>query len=106
MATFSDAAWDGDASNYKDTDAYCAACMIDENPAGGKKTQDKCKLPYKEPGGAVNKNALRAIAAALAGARGGVQASPSSKKAAARKVKALMMEAKMEVGDSTKHMAG
>ena len=22
----SDAAWDGSASNYKDTDAYCAAC--------------------------------------------------------------------------------
>lgn len=96
MTTFSDKPWDGSASNYADTDAYCAACMIDENPAGKAKVQALCKLPYKEPGGAVNKNALRAIAAALAGARGGLKdVSAQAKAKAASLLDRLMHEAKM-----------
>ncbi len=43
------ASWDGSASNYKDTDAYCAACLIDVN-TGTPKTQDHCMLPVKLDG--------------------------------------------------------
>lgn len=44
--------WSGSASNYKDTDAYCSACLIDVNAAAGKSEKDQahCKLPVKPPG--------------------------------------------------------
>lgn len=45
-------AWDGSASNYDDTDAYCSACLIDVNGAAGRdtKAQSHCMLPVKAPG--------------------------------------------------------
>src|SRR5262249_2508609 len=86
-------------------DRYCKACLIDLN-TGGQKTAGNCKLPYKEPNGDVNVNALRAIAAVLGGARGGVQAPPDAKKAAARKLVGLMKSANMTPGDPTLKMAG
>ena len=104
MAT--DAAWDGSASNYKDTDAYCQACLIDENEAGQDKVQSKCKLPVYSPSGALNSNAVHAAAAALAGARGGVSSSPQSKKAAAKKLIRLYGELKETPPDSLKKLAG
>ncbi len=100
----SDAPWDGAASNYRDTNAYCAACLIDENESGDK-TQDNCKLPVKTPDGAINRNAVHAAAAALAGGRGGVKASPASKKAAARKLVRLYGELKEPPPNSIKNMA-
>ncbi len=44
--------WDGSASNYEDTEAYCAACLIDVNDAAGNETkkQSHCMLPVKAPG--------------------------------------------------------
>lgn len=106
MTTFTDAPWDGAASNYKDTDSYCSACLIDANPSGQKKVQANCKLPYKTPDGAVSKGALRAISGALQGSRGGVEASPEDKRAAARKIIPLMKEAKIDVGDGLYKVAG
>lgn len=41
--------WDGSASNYKDTAAYCRACLIDVN-TGDTKDQAHCMLPVKEDG--------------------------------------------------------
>jgi hypothetical protein len=45
-------AWDGSASNYEDTDAYCSACLMGVNAAAGRdeKVQSHCKLPVKQPG--------------------------------------------------------
>jgi hypothetical protein len=80
----SDAAWDGSASRFPTTESYCRSCLIDENPSGQQKTQALCKLPIREPSGAINRNAVHAAAAALAGGRGGVQAPAESKRAAAR----------------------
>jgi len=101
-----DRPWDGSASRYKDTDAFCAACLIDTNPAGKDKIQANCKLPIKEPNGDINKNALSAAAAALAGARGGLKnVSPAEKKKAARALIRAYAEARMEVPDSLKNMA-
>lgn len=98
--------WDGAASGYKDADAFCAACLIDSNPAGKAKTQDNCKLPVKEPNGDINTNALGAASAALAGARGGLKdVSPSDKKAAAKKLLSYYNGAKMTPPDSLKKLA-
>jgi hypothetical protein len=73
-------------SDYRDAAAFCSACLIDLNPPGGDKSKGDCKLPVKEPGGAVNINAVHAAAAALAGARGGVQAPTDKKRAAAKRL--------------------
>lgn len=86
-------AWDGSASRYADTNAYCKACLIDENEPGADKVQAMCHLPVYEPNGDLNANAVRAAAAALGGARGGVKASADAKAAAARKLDRLKKEA-------------
>ena len=85
---------------------YCDACMIDMNEPGGQKTAGQCKLPYKEPDGTVNANALRSIAAILGGARGGVDAPADKKRAAARKTAGLMRANNMTPGDGLMRMAG
>lgn len=57
--------WDGSASGYADTNAYCKACLIDVNPAGKAKAQSHCMLPVKAPGS--SKFADRGIMAAAGG---------------------------------------
>ena len=107
MATFSDKPWGSiSESDYASPEAFCSACLIDMNEGGGPKTKDKCKLPIKEPGGAVNMNGMRAAAAALAGARGGVNAPAEMKRMAAKKLMRMMGEAKMEPPESMRRMAG
>jgi hypothetical protein len=70
-------------SDYATPEAFCRACLIDLNDSTPK-SKDKCKLPVREPGGALNRNGVHAAAAALAGARGGVQAPVEDKAKAAR----------------------
>lgn len=88
MATFTDRPWDGAASKYADTAAYCRACLINENdgPASGW-TQDKCHLPVREPDGTVNKNAIRNALARFG------QVQSGGKSAALAKLHALAKEA-------------
>lgn len=57
--------WDGSASNYDSTEAYCSACLIDVTPSGEAKSQAYCKLPVKAPGS--NKYADKGIVAAAGG---------------------------------------
>lgn len=103
---FSDAPWDGSASRYRDTTAYCSACLIDLNEPGADKVQSNCKLPVKEPSGTYNRQAIRAAAAALMGARTPVDAPASEKSRAARKLLRLMAEAGIEAGESLRRLAG
>ena len=104
--SLSSAPWDGSASNYDTPEAYCSACLVDLNDGGGEKTKSACHLPVREPGGAYNRAALGAAAAALAGGRGGgVQISPAAKKAAARKLASLYRRFKLDVPDSLQKMA-
>lgn len=104
--TFTSQPWNGAASRFKDSAAYCSSCLIDENKPGEPKVQALCKLPVKEPDGRVNVNALRAADGALGGSRGNsVQASPDSKKSAAKRLVSLMTEAKMIVGSGLKNLA-
>ncbi len=57
---YTEAPWDGSASRFTTAEAYCNASAIDLNPAGGPKTKSACHLPYKEPGGTINVNGVRA----------------------------------------------
>jgi hypothetical protein len=79
-------------ASYPTAAEYCAACLIDRNPAGDAKTKTRCKLPVYEPlrmGGRLNRNAVRAAADRLVATRGGVAASPAERQAAARRLVAL-----------------
>lgn len=100
-----DKAWDGSASRWPSTESYCKSCLLDTNPPGEKKVQSNCKLPIREPDGTINKNALGAASAALAGARGGISASSADKKSAAKALIRAYNEAKMDVPDSLKRMS-
>jgi len=93
-------------ADYKDAAAFCKACLIDLNEPGEEKVKAKCKLPVYEPGGALNRSAVHAAAAALAGARGGVQAPLEEKRKAARKLIALYRDLKEEPPESLKKLAG
>lgn len=98
--------WDGSASNYKDANAYCAACLVDANEPGSDKVKALCKMPVREPSGDYNRTALGAAAAALAGARGnGVDLPPAEKKKAAKKLAALYARFQLPLPDSLKNMA-
>lgn len=104
---FSNKPWGSIAeSDYRDAEQFCAACLIDLNEPGQEKVKAKCKLPVKEPGGAYNRNAIHAAAAALAGARGGVDAPPEEKRKAARRLIRLYREMDEEPPESLRRMAG
>lgn len=93
-------------SDYKDAKTFCKYCLIDLNKPGEEKVKALCKLPVYEPNGALNRNAVHAAAAALAGARGGVDAPLEEKRAAARKLLRLYAELKEEAPESIKKLAG
>lgn len=75
-------------SDYSDAQ-YKRAALICEGSGTPKET---CHLPVREPDGTLNRNGVRAAAAALAGARGGVKVSPAAKRQAAKKLLALYKE--------------
>lgn len=83
LAHASDTPW----SNYKESDytpeQWHAACLIHQHE-GSPTSKSQCKLPVRTPNGTLNSNGVHAAAAALAGARGGVQASAEEKAKAAR----------------------
>jgi len=63
------------------------------------------KLPVREPDGTLNRNGVHA-AAALAGARGGVDAPPEKKRAAARALIRLYRELEEDPPESLRRLAG
>jgi hypothetical protein len=74
-------------SDFKESDytleQWHNACLIHQH-TGAPTSKAQCKLPVKTPNGTLNSNAVFAAAAALAGARGGVDAT-SEEKAKAKK---------------------
>lgn len=96
-------AWNGGAENYDSAEAYCKACLVDNNPAGKPKVKDQCHLPVRSAGGGLNHAGMAAAAAALAGARGGYQG--PDKKAAAKKLLGLYRSEGMDPPPSLKNMA-
>lgn len=103
----SNAPWgDTSASDYEDAGAFCDACLINGNDGPRSKwAKGACKLPVKQPNGDLNRNAVHAAAAVLAGGRGGVDASPADKKAAARKLIGLYGALQEDPPDSLKSLA-
>lgn len=67
--------------------------------------KDHHKLPVREPDGTLNRNAVHAAAAVLAGARGGVDAPAEAKRKAARKLIALYRELEEEPPASLRRLA-
>lgn len=67
--------------------------------------KDHHKLPVREPDGTLNRNAVHAAAAVLAGARGGVDAPPEQKRRAARQLLRLYREMDETPPESLRRMA-
>lgn len=103
MAGMTNRPWDGSASRFT-IQQWRASCLIDTG-VGDPDTKGRYKLPVQEPDGTLNTNAMHAAAAALVGGRGGVQASPAAKKAAARKLVRLYGQANETPPPSLKNMA-
>lgn len=98
-----DKAWDGSASRYANTPAFCRACIVNTNTGDPKTwTQDNCKLPVEEPNGDVNRNAVHNAAARLSQ----TQIPPAQKKAAARKLAGYYRQMKEDLPDIVKRLAG
>lgn len=87
LGKVSDSPWQFSEKDYGTADHYCGACLIDLNP-GAPKIKGMCKLPVREPGGALNSNGVHAAAQRLSG----VDAPAEAKKAAAKKLLALYAE--------------
>lgn len=103
----SDKPWNPDHASYGEAPRFCYYSLINDNAVPtGQWSFDKCKLPVYEPNGDLNRNAVHAAAAALAGARGGVRSSPQAKSAAARKLIALYHKLNEPVPDSIRRIAG
>lgn len=103
---FTDEPWETPRSDLSAED-YCAVSLIDMNPPGAPKVKARCKLPVrKTPGGPINRNALRAAAAAIMGARGGLKVPPDVKREAARKLVRLMLQAGIRPGEGLLRLAG
>jgi len=87
MATFTSEPWDGGAvQSSLDAAAYCRVCLFDLNESGAEKVKGRCKGPLRaRPGGAINTNALAALAAALVGGRGGIDVPAEEKRKGARR---------------------
>ena len=80
---FSEKPWsDYTAADYS-IEQWHAACLIHQHE-GPPTSKSQCKLPVKTPSGSVNKNGVHAAAGALAGSRGGVNASSDEKASAAK----------------------
>jgi hypothetical protein len=94
-------------SDYPDANSFCKACLIDLNPPGKDKVKDLCKLPVKEPNGTLNRNAVHAAAAALAGARTPLKVpSDKKKKAARRLIRIYLVDLKETPPESLYRIAG
>ena len=81
----SDTPWEQFTAADYTPEQWARACLIDTGE-GNATAKSRYKLPVKEPDGTVNRAGAHAAAGALAGARGGVDATPEQKAAAAKKL--------------------
>ncbi len=104
----SDKPWsDFKPSDYGEPQRLCFYSLINDNVVPkGQWVAEACKLPVYEPNGDLNRNGVHAAAAALAGARGGVHASPQAKRAAARKLIPLYRQLKENAPESIRRLSG
>ena len=86
LAHLSETPWSDYTKADYSVEQWHSACLIHIHD-GAPTSKSQCKLPVKTPNGALNRNGVHAAAAALAGARGGVNASDEQKKKAANALK-------------------
>lgn len=99
---FTEAAWDGSESRWPDAASYCAASLVDNNPAGKRKTKAQCHFPVREPGsGDINVNALRAVV----GGRGAQASFPNAEKGRAEAQRLLAQYEKQQTNRQMPMMA-
>lgn len=104
MADVSNKPWSQfSQSDYSDTQ-WQRACILDRGT--GNTAKERYALPIREPSGALNANGVHAAAVVLAGGRGGVNAPPSAKKAAARKLVSAYRQIGETPPDSLTRLAG
>ena len=93
-------------ADYADAGALCDASLINLNTGRRSDwTKGNCKLRVYEPGGDLNRNGVHAAAVVIAGGRGGVNAPPEAKRAAARKLVALYRQLKEDPPPSVRQAA-
>lgn len=90
-------------SDYTDAQ-WEAACILERGT--GNTAKERCALPVREPDGTLNSNGVHAAASVLAGGRGGVNAPPAAKRAAARKLLSLYRQIGDPPPDSLTRLAG
>lgn len=73
--------WSEYSSSDYTPEQWHKACLIHQHQ-GIPTSKNQCKLPVRTPNGAINRNGVHAAAAALGGARGGVDASDAEKASA------------------------
>lgn len=101
----SNKAWGQFAESDYTLEQWHRACLIHLHD-GPPEAKSQCKLPVREPNGTLNRNGVHAAAAALAGARGGVDAPMAEKRSAARKLITLYGELDEEPPESIRRLAG
>lgn len=93
-------------SDYTNADytpeQWHAACLVHIHQ-GAPTSKNQCKVPVRTPNGAINRNGVHAAAAALAGARGGVNASPEQLNSAKTALRRLYSQLGEEPPPSMKH---
>lgn len=105
-AAVSDKPWSNFSAADYSPQQWRRACLLDTGQ-GDPADKGRYKLPVREPGGALNRNGCHAAASVLGGGRGGVQASPQAKQAAARKLASLYRnELNEDPPDSLTRVAG
>lgn len=98
--------WSPEPAAYGVPPRWCFYSLINDNAVPtGQWTFEACHLPVYEPDGDLNRNAVHAAAAALAGARGGVKTSAWAKRNAAKKLIGLYAKLNEPVPDSIRRLA-
>lgn len=83
--------WSDYTSADYSVEQWHKACLIHQHQ-GTPTSKGQCKIPVRTPNGALNRNGVHAAAAALAGARGGVNASSEEKAKALSSLRRLYGE--------------
>jgi hypothetical protein len=101
LTAASDTPWSQFSASDYTLAQWKRACLL-TMPGGDPESKSTYKLPVREPGGALNRNGVHAAAAALGGARGGVDAPTDAKAAAKRKLRGLYSQLGEDPPDSLK----
>lgn len=102
---FSNRPWSDFGESDYTLEQWHRACLIHLHD-GTPTSKAQCKLPVREPDGTLNRNAIYAAAAALAGARAPLDAPAEQKRRAARKLIELYREMGEIAPESTYRIAG